>query len=93
MKRLFSAVLALLFFCFLTLFTPLAGAQECDCPSGGIAGTGSVFWETIDCGGGHDCRMQICGAGEGECCKYDGGWSYCTWCDICSCGMITVGCT
>ena len=77
---------------FLWLFlTPLPIKPQ-DCPINQIVGTGSVFRQYIDCGGGHNCAIQVCGAGYAECCMTTGGYIYCTWCDEYYCYMITVNC-
>ena len=94
MKPAVSTAMAVVFLWFMTAFAfPLpAGAQ--DCPNANtIVGQGSAMIRTIDCGGGHDCRAPVCGAGESLCCATTGGYVYCTWCDDYYCSIYTVSCT
>lgn len=84
-KWLFIFVLALFPFCQV----PMA-AQ--DCPIGAIVGPGSLFYQVIDCGDGHDCRAPVCGAGFGTCCETTGGYVHCTYCDEYFCSLFTVSC-
>ena len=93
MRSVLSVSVVSLFLCFMSLFSLSPPSFAQDCPSAGtIVGTGSVFWQTIDCGDGHDCRIQVCGGGEFQCCATNGGFFNCTWCDIQSCGLYTVYC-
>lgn len=85
-----AVILALLFVCFMMVFPVLLEAQ--DCPEAGTI-VGSVMTQTIDCGGGHDCRVPVCGGGTGSCCATNGGYVFCTWCDDYYCTIFTVSCT
>ena len=85
MKRFTLGVLLLLLCC---AGAPLAPAQ--DCPEGQIS-SGYVRYQWIQCDGMW-CMFQSC-AEALTCCYTDGGYGYCTGCELSWCTSYTVGCT
>jgi len=90
MKRMLTLAAAILFSAW-ALSAP-ARVSAIECHSGDPEGPAGVSTMDIQCGGGHDCVIEVC---EGciECsCVEDGGNAYCTYCDFAYCTMVTLGC-